>query len=234
MPQLILFDIDGTLVLTGGAGGRAMSRAFLDVFGIDDAFRNIPMPGRTDPLILADALMRARIDGHGASRRFRARYQQCLVEEIARPGPRKGVLPGIPELLHAVSQRQDMFLALLTGNYREAARIKLEYFSLWDYFLCGAYGEEAPDRNQLVAVAADRARECGVPDEALARITVIGDTPLDVACARAGGAHAMAVATGGHSVEELRQAGADVVFEDLSDTARVVAALEAAHDGRRR
>jgi phosphoglycolate phosphatase-like HAD superfamily hydrolase len=229
MAVLILFDIDGTLVLTGGAGGRAMTRAFDDVFGVGDAFRGVPMPGRTDPLIVADAVERAGlVPTPDQLSRFRDCYCQRLREEIGLPGPRKGVLPGVRALLDALAARPNVFLALLTGNYTDSARIKLEYFDLWRYFSCGAYGEEAPDRNQLVPVALGRARTCGVPSLALDHIVVVGDTPLDVECARSAGALSIAVATGGHAVCELAECHADVVFEDLSDTASVVAAIEAA------
>jgi len=227
MPYLILFDIDGTLVLTGGAGGRALTRAFRDVFLVDDAFRGIPMPGRTDPHIVAEAAVRAGLtpDGPRLSR-FRTRYRECLREELRQPGPRKGILPGVGPLLDALQARPDVFLALLTGNYTDAARIKLEYFDLWKYFACGAYGEDAPDRNHLVKVAIERARACGAHAAALERVVVVGDTPLDVACAHAAGVLAAAVATGGHSTQELAESGADVVFEDLSDTRRFLDLLD--------
>ena len=170
MPHLILFDIDGTLVLTGGAGSRAMTRAFRDVVGVDDGFRGIPMPGRTDPHILADAFARAGVSVEPAVlQRFRARYVECLREEIRAPGPRKGVLPGVRSLLDALACHDGTFLALLTGNYTDAARIKLEYFDLWRYFACGAYGEEASDRNQLVSVAVGRARMRGASQRARTR-----------------------------------------------------------------
>jgi phosphoglycolate phosphatase-like HAD superfamily hydrolase len=227
MPCLFLFDIDGTLVLTGGAGSRAMTRAFRDVFHVDDAFRAIPMPGRTDPLIVADAATRAGVvlDGLLLSG-FRRRYRECLREEMDEPGPRKGVLPGVRPLLDALQARPDAFLALLTGNYTDAARIKLEYFDLWRYFSCGAFGEEAAARDDLVPVAVERARACGVPQAALDRVVVVGDTPLDVACAHSGDAIAVAVASGGHSVQELADGGADVVLEDLTDTQRFLYLLD--------
>jgi phosphoglycolate phosphatase-like HAD superfamily hydrolase len=221
MPHLILFDIDGTLVLTGGAGGRALTRAFRDVVGVGDGFQGIPMPGRTDPQIVADAIARAGVVfDTPVQSQFRTRYAEYLREEIRERGPRKGVLPGVRTLLDALSGHDGAFLALLTGNYTDAARIKLEYFDLWRYFACGAYGEEAPDRNRLVPVAVERARVCGAPSGALDHVIVVGDTPLDVACAHASGATAVAVATGDHGVEALSDAGADVVFEDLTDTQR--------------
>jgi phosphoglycolate phosphatase-like HAD superfamily hydrolase len=227
MPHLILFDIDGTLVLTGGAGSRALTRAFRDIVGIDDGFRGIPMPGRTDPHIVADALARAGVGvGPAALAQFRARYAECLREEIREPGPRKGVLPGVRQLLDTLARLDGTFLALLTGNYTDGARIKLEYFDLWRYFACGAFGEDAPDRNRLVPVATERARGCGAHPSALEHVIVVGDTPFDVACAHASGARAFGVATGGHSVEELRASGADAMFEDLSDTERFLRLLE--------
>ncbi len=136
------------------------------------------------------------------------------------------MLPGVRELLDALTGHRGTFLALLTGNYSDAARIKLEYFDLWRYFACGAYGEEAPDRNHLVPVAVQRARACGAPGEVLDRVIVVGDTPLDIACAHFSGATAVGVATGGHGVEELSASGADVVFEDLTDTQRFLELLK--------
>jgi phosphoglycolate phosphatase len=213
-------------VLTGGAGARAMARAFLDLFAVADAFRGIPMPGRTDAWILSDAAA-----AHGIAPdspdlvRFRAIYLDHLVRELELPGGRKGVMPGVRPLLDALHARDDVFLALLTGNYEDAARMKLEYFDLWRYFACGAFGDDAPDRNGLLPKAIARIAACGGPIVAPHETVVIGDTPLDVACAAASGARSIAVATGGHSVDELRAAGADVVFADLSDTDAVLAAI---------
>jgi phosphoglycolate phosphatase-like HAD superfamily hydrolase len=219
MPKLILFDIDGTLVLTGGAGSRGMTRAFADVFGVADAFAGITMPGRTDPLIVADAVERCGLTADlSALGCFRARYCECLVEELQHDGPRKGVLPGVRRLLDALGARPDGFPALLTGNYRAAARIKLEYFDLWRYFACGAFGEDAVDRNGLVEVAVARAAACGAPRVSAHDVLIVGDTPLDVACAHAAGACAVAVASGGCDAATLAASGAEVVFEDLTDT----------------
>lgn len=213
-------------MLTGGAGARAMARAFEHLFAIPDAFRGIPMPGRTDAWILADAAAAHGIPAHAeALARFRGVYLDHLKEELEHPGPRKGVMPGIRELLDAISLRDDVYPALLTGNFEEAARIKLEYFDLWRYFACGAFGDDAPDRNGLLPKALTRVAACGGPQLPASSSVVIGDTPLDIACARAGGARSIAVATGNHSVEELRAAGADYVFEDLSNTERVVGLL---------
>ena len=226
---LVLFDIDGTLVLTGGAGGRAMTRAFEDVFGIPDAFRGIPMAGRTDSWILSDAVAAHHIPRDSSDlARFREVYLQILARELGAPHPpqmRKGVMPGVHALLDALVPRDDVYLALLTGNYEDAARLKLEHFDLWRYFACGAFGDNAPDRNGLLPRAIAQVRACAGHDIAAADTVVIGDTPLDVACAAAGGARSIAVATGGHGVDELRASGAHHVFENLTDLDAVLAAL---------
>jgi phosphoglycolate phosphatase-like HAD superfamily hydrolase len=224
---LLLFDIDGTLVVTGGAGQRAMNRAFRDVFGIPDAFAGVELAGRTDTSILADALARQQMDVTAdATSAFRSRYLVCLQEEVPRPGPNKRVLPGITDLLGALEPESHNFLALLTGNYCDAAEVKLGHFDLWRYFRCGAFGEDHGDRNALVPVALSRARSIGLPPHVeQARVIVIGDTPRDVACAHAHGARCVGVATGEYSADALRGAGADVVFDDLGDTSAVLTAL---------
>ena len=163
--SLILFDIDGTLVLTGGAGVRAMTIAFEELMGIPDAFRGIPMAGRTDSSLLADAAAAHDIPPDNANlARFPAVYITHLVRQIERPGSsRKGVMPGVRALLDALSGRPDVYLALLTGNYEAAARIKLEHFDLWRYFSCGAFGDDAPDRNGLLPRAVTTVAACGGP-----------------------------------------------------------------------
>ncbi|MBW8866865.1 MAG: haloacid dehalogenase-like hydrolase [Acidobacteria bacterium] len=129
------------------------------------------------------------------------------------------------ELLDALHGRPDVYLALLTGNYEAAARIKLEYFDLWRYFSGGAFGDDAPDRNGLLPRAVQTIAACGGPSFAAADAIVIGDTPLDVACAAHSSARSIGVATGGHSIDELRAAGADYVFPDLADTQAVMRAI---------
>ena len=204
-----------------------MSLAFEDVLGVRDAFRNLPMAGRTDSWILADAAAAHDIALESALLdRFEQAYMLRLRSEIDKPGDsRKGVMPGVQDLLDALADRDDVFLALLTGNYEGAARIKLEHFDLWRYFRCGAFGDKAPDRNGLLPRALTRVAACGGPSFATSDAVVVGDTPLDIACAKFSNARSVGVATGMHSVDELRSAGADVVFADLSDTASVLRAL---------
>jgi phosphoglycolate phosphatase-like HAD superfamily hydrolase len=230
MRKLILFDIDGTLVLTGGAGIRAMNRACEELVGHPHALEGIPVAGRTDRIILTDVVTRAgRTLDDGLLDRLRDRYITNLREEIEQPGrtqsfeslgPRggvKAVMPGIRDLLDVLMQRDDVFLGLLTGNFEAGARIKLEHFDLWRYFRCGAFGDDAADRNALVPFALARARACGLPALDPQHILVVGDTPHDIACARIVGATPVGVATGGFSVDQLRESGARMVFENLAD-----------------
>jgi phosphoglycolate phosphatase len=217
---LILFDIDGTLVLTGRAGMRAMNRACFDITRHPDPISGMTFAGRTDWSILDDIVTR-----HGRALdpplldELRRRYVQHLAEEIQHRGEgTKDVMPGVRQLLDALRQRDDAALALLTGNFEEGARIKLEYFDLWKYFPCGAFGGDAADRNDLVPIAIERARACGIADVEPSQVLVVGDTPSDVECALVAGAVPVAVATGGYSVGDLRESGAKIVFEDLSDT----------------
>ena len=226
-PALVLFDIDGTLLLSGRAGMRAMTRAFAATFGVPEGFRHASFGGRTDSFLLSQALQAAGLpdtpDNHA---RFRDAYLPLLEEEIQHEGTgHKGLMPGARELVEALGDHDHLHLALLTGNYRAAAEIKLTYFELWDFFEWGAFSDDAADRNALVPIARRRAETYDVPADALERVIVIGDTPHDIECARVAGAQCMAVATGGHSVDELAAAGADFVLADLSDTKKVLALL---------
>ena len=239
MRKLVLFDIDGTLILTGGAGIRAMNRACEELVGHPQALEGIPVAGRTDRIILADVVKRA---GHslddGLLDQLRDRYIQHLRVEIERPGRLqsfeslgsrsgiKAVMPGIRELLDVLHRRADVLLGLLTGNFQAGARIKLEHFDLWRYFQCGAFGDDSADRNDLVPFAVERARQCGLDDIEPSRVFVIGDTPHDIACAQAAGAVPIAVATGGFTSDQLRESGADIVYETLADPAPFLQVLE--------
>ena len=226
-PGLILFDIDGTLLLSGRAGLRAMTRAFEQTFGVANAFAGESFGGRTDSFLISRALQGAGLpDTPEAHARFKANYIPLLAEEIEQPGTgHKGLMPGARELLEALHDHHHLHLALLTGNYREAAEIKLEHFELWEFFEWGAFADDHHDRNQLVPIARSRAETYDIPVEAIERVIVIGDTPHDIECARVAGARCIAVATGGFTVDQLREAGADEVLPDLSDTEAVLALL---------
>jgi phosphoglycolate phosphatase len=225
---VLLFDVDGTLVLTGGAGLRAMARAFEEVFGVADAAARIQMAGRTDAWIVSQLTSEHTVSaGQRELTRFRDAYLAHLSIELDKPGSRKGVMPGVHRLMAAVAERDDLHPALLTGNYQRGARAKLEYFDLWRHFRGGAFGDTALDRNSLIREAMASVLAHGGPDVPGARAIIIGDTPLDVACAASAGARSIAVATGNYSSAELRTAGADIVFENLADTPAVLAAMDA-------
>lgn len=226
-PALILFDIDGTLLLSGRAGMRAMTRTFEKVFGVPDAFGSESFAGRTDAYLVSKALTAAGLpDTPEQHARFREHYFPLLAEEIRQPGTgHKGLMPGARELLEALHDEHHLHLALLTGNYRDAAEIKLQHFEIWDFFEWGAFADDAADRNLLVPIACRRAETYDIPPEAIERVIVIGDTPHDIECAKVAGATSIAVATGGFTIDQLRDAGADAALPDLSDTEKVLSLL---------
>ncbi|MGE3511174.1 MAG: HAD family hydrolase [Vicinamibacterales bacterium] len=225
MSTLILFDVDGTLILTGGAGGRAVRRAFAELFQVG-SFEAVPMAGRTDRWIFTELAAR-----HGCSTapatlaRLHDVYLRHLQREIAVDVPGKGVLPGVATVLDVLDARADVQLGLLTGNIAEGARVKLEHFGLWRYFRAGGFGDVALDRPALLTDALTSvARVHGVHYRAEDTV-VVGDTPLDVEVAVRSGARSLAVATGMYTAEALHAAGADAVLTDLSNPARVLDAL---------
>jgi len=215
-----LFDVDGTLLLTQGAGRRAIAAALLERYGVDDDLTHIPMAGRTDPLIVNDALRHHGLDPDGEG--DRAALWAAVVAHMRRlmAPPVGGLLPGVERALDAVAAESGHVCALLTGNVRPMAEIKLGAFGIWERFAFGAFGDEAPDRDALAIVAARRAMErCGVPPH---RCVVVGDTEHDIACARAAGAKAVAVATGGRTRAQLEPYAPDLLLDDLRDTNALV------------
>ncbi|MFQ5829056.1 MAG: HAD family hydrolase [Candidatus Methylomirabilia bacterium] len=225
--RLFLFDVDGTLVAVRGAGRRAMARAFAQVFGDTGSIESYDFLGKTDLQIVADVMNAAGFHADEITARtpaFFERYAEELRTEIGA-GERVELMPGIRELVSGLAEHPDALLGLLTGNIEAGARIKLASTGLWPHFRCGAYGSDDPDRSRLPAVAVRRAeRLLGRPIKP-DQVVVIGDTPLDIACARAYGAVALAVATGLHSMEELAAFEPDLLFRDLSDVPRVLAVL---------
>jgi len=219
MVTLVLFDIDGTLVQTGRAGVRGMNRAFADLYGAEEALDGVPVAGRTDRAIVSQVLttIGQPVDDTSVLR-VRDEYCRRLPEALADPASHPmGVLPGVDALLTALEARTDVVVGLLTGNFVRGAELKLGHFALWDRFPFGAFGDHHAERRALVPVAVNEAAERGHANIAPHRIIVIGDTPLDVDCAHAYGARAIAVATGLYSEDTLRQTGADLTVPTLSD-----------------
>ena len=222
--KLFLFDIDGTLLTSGGAGERALRLGFRDRFGIDDDLSSIEIAGRTDSGIVREMLAAHRLPATPENiAAFLDGYLHHLAQEIPRTPGR--LLPGILPLLDALQPRADIVLALLTGNLARGAEIKLRHYGVWHYFEFGAFADDHHDRNQLGPFAQARARaQRGIefPPE---RIFVLGDTPHDIACARAIGAKAIAIATGRFSQADLAAQTPDFLFEDLGDLDAVLAAI---------
>lgn len=221
--SLVLWDIDGTLLLTDGAGMRGMARAGRKIYGDDFRFDGVKASGRLDPLILEEALAKNGLlpsdDDH---RRFHEAYLVELAAELELVRERARTMPGIPHAIAALRTRSqetnDVAQGIVTGNYALAAPLKLRACGIDpSWFEVGAFGDEARSRPDLVALALARCKERFGWSPDPARVIVVGDTPLDIDCAHANGCIAFAVATGMHPREELVQAGADVVVPDLAD-----------------
>ena len=234
--RLFLFDIDGTLVSAGGAGRLALGRALDEVYGARGPIEHYDFRGRTDPRIVFDLLGAA---GWGEGD-VRARLDACFaayvreLDAMIADGTRVRLMPGVADVVRALSGRQDALVGLLTGNIEAGARVKLRPTGLWPLFRVGAFGSDDPDRRRLPAVACARARAVLGQDVPFERVTIIGDTPLDVDCARACGAVAVAVATGHHPAPELAACEPDLLFEDFSGVDDVVHALCAETSARHR
>jgi len=212
--RLILFDIDETLIDSGRAGTRALNNAFEELFGIEDAFKNIKMAGRTDIQIIKEGLsLKGLSDGNGRVNDFINQYLSNLRKEIENPW--KKVKPGVFEILDDLLSKS-VHLGLLTGNLETGANIKLAPFGLQKYFLSGAFGSDNEDRDKLLPIAVRKFSELGV-NTAPERCVVIGDTPRDVRCAKVHNAFCIATATGPYSKEDLANAGADLAVENLEE-----------------
>ncbi len=221
--KFLLFDIDGTLIDTGGAGSRALTGAFQELFGVSDAFRTISMAGKTDLQIIREGMALSGITSeNGALAAFCSRYLALLAEGMDGRGQ---VKPGVHDALEAIRHDGAFHLGLLTGNMEEGARIKLNHYGLLHFFDIGAFGDEHEDRNSLLPIAVEKLRAKRSITVGYGDCVVIGDTPRDVACARPYGARAVAVATGPYSYDALAAAEPDRLFSDFSDTAAVLAAL---------
>ena len=226
--RVVLFDIDGTILWTDGAGRRAVHRALEDVFGA-------PVPdghefdGKTDPQIVRELMQLAGVthgDIDGRIEHALERYVELLHTELGTLEEHDHVLPGIRELLDALEARDDVLLGLLTGNVHPGAVAKLTAVGIdASRFRVGAFGSDHAHRPELPAIARQRAEALLGRQIHGSDVVVIGDTPADMGCGRGIGARAIGVATGRYSVDDLRACGAAAVFEDLSDTAAAVRAI---------
>ena len=221
---ICLFDIDGTLLSSGGAGKEAMYRAIQAEFQVPEVKDGVPFAGRTDRAIVRDLFALHAIEDSLANlRRFVAAYlghlPACLSERQGK------VLPGVSELLEQLRVRDDVVVGLLTGNLRDGARTKLGHFGLFHHFAFGGFGDHHLDRNDVAREALAELRRHVAGEVSSEQIWVIGDTPLDVRCARSIGARVVAVATGLHTTDDLAAERPDILLANLTDASELFVQL---------
>lgn len=221
MSKLILFDIDGTLISSGGAGTRALNKSFNEIFSIPDGFKGVSMAGKTDIEIMKEGMFRHNINPEDKLvKKMVNGYIYHLGKEINNNG--RHLKPGIKEIINKLKNVDGFYLGLLTGNLEEGAMIKLEPFGINPYFPFGAFGSDDENRNRLLPIALKKFSDIYKinlkPEDSI----VIGDTPRDVACSKPFGAFSVVVATGPYSFEKLQNSGADLVLEDLRDQKRLI------------
>ena len=229
MTKLVLFDIDGTILLTSGAGRRAIVTAIAEEVGSSEAMGSVRFDGKTDPQIVAELLAAAGHHEAPSPDRVESicrRYVELLATELERPTTQTSLMPGIPGLLDRLEQEEGVVLGLLTGNVARGAELKLRSAGIEpERFRVGAYGSDAAHRPELPPIAAKRAARFFGREPTGQEVVIIGDTPADIACGSCIDARAVAVATGGYSVADLAACGPHAVFEDLSDTESVLASI---------
>lgn len=216
--RLVLFDIDGTLISTGGRAGAALGRALEATFGTAVPAANFRYAGKTDPQIVFEMMALVGVDRGTVAPRLAAALE-CYVEalrEALAPGTVR-VLPGVEALLGRLAAQPDVRLGLLTGNVAAGAAVKLSVAGLERFFTVGAYGSDHEDRNRLVPLARARAASHWGDGFEGVRTAVVGDAEADIACARAGGARAVAVASGPTPRERLAALAPDALFDSLAE-----------------
>jgi phosphoglycolate phosphatase len=218
---LLLWDIDGTLIASGGAGIKALQTALLDVFGIEGSLADIDFAGRTDRWIVRQIFQKFALPYTEENfSRYIEGYLAVLPRALANPHAR--VLPGVVALLQAARAHGAIAQGLLTGNLRRGAQTKLAHHGLWEHFAFGAFADDSEHRNDLGPHALRRAQEHHRVSFAADSVWIIGDTPHDIACGKIIGAKTLAVATGGHTMDALRRHEPTVVCENFADTTSVV------------
>jgi phosphoglycolate phosphatase-like HAD superfamily hydrolase len=226
--HICFFDIDGTLVLTGGAGQTAFAQTLAADFGIPEIDTRVAFAGRSDRAIAMDLFRSHGIDPSPENwRRFCVGYLNRLEQTLATH--RGHILPGVVNLLNALTARGDVAIGLLTGNLREGARRKLGYYGLWQWFAFGGFGDEYDDRCQIAAAALAAAKthlNGRFATQRSGQIIVIGDTPHDIECGRSIHARCVAVPTGHTSMAVLESARPDLLVATLADIEAILALLD--------
>ena len=222
--RLLLFDIDGTLIHSAGAGMHALKLALTERHQIQDNLEDIEIAGMTDSGIVISILNKHKIP---ATRENVAAFLDSYVHFLSLELPRRkgNLLPGILELLQKLKARKHIVLALLTGNLSRGAELKLGHYGVWHFFEFGAFADDHHDRNRLGAFARARAKEKHGREFSADEIDIIGDTPRDIACGKALGARTIAVTTGTWSRDELAKHHPDFLIDDFSDVERLIVTL---------
>ncbi|WP_287373858.1 HAD hydrolase-like protein [Prosthecochloris sp.] len=226
LKKLVLFDIDGTLLLTNSNNRRILIDALMAVYGTEGSARSHNFAGKMDSVIIYEVLKNAGLDDSHIAEKFtivKNTYidlvkKQLLPEDIE-------LMTGIPELLQALSERSDIALGLLTGNFEGSGRHKLALPAINHFFPFGAFADDGYHRNDLPVVAVERAYSLTGKRFKGEEVVIIGDTEHDITCARTIQAKCIAVATGTYSAERLRAHSPAALFDDLSDTDKVVSRI---------
>ena len=224
--KLVLFDIDGTILLTSGAGRRAIVAAIGEEVGDTRALGRVRFDGKTDPQIVAELFEAAGKPQAPTPDRVESicrRYVELLADELARPTTRTTLMPGVQPLLDRLDREDGVVLGLLTGNVAQGAALKLRSAGIDpNRFRVGAYGSDSAHRPDLPPIATRRAAQYFGREPSGDEVVIVGDTPADIACGQCISARAVAVATGGYTVADLQACRPHAVFEDLRDTDRVL------------
>lgn len=227
MKKLLLFDIDGTMLLTGGAGKVAFEEAFEEIFEIPNAWGSLDPHGKTDPAIFDEVAKRqlGRLLSPGEFELLMDRYEEIFEERIQQ-SPRFELMPGVIEILEHLSRDPDIFLALATGNFERAGRMKLKRGAIEHYFLAGGFGNDARERDKILLAAIAYSEELARERFEKQRIFVIGDTEYDIAAAKKTGVRSIAVLTNGRTREHFKQDPPDHILQDLTDIPAFLACLQ--------
>ena len=218
MKKLLLFDIDGTLLLTGGAGKIAFEEAFEEIFEVPNSWGSLDPHGKTDPAIFDEVAKRTLgcLLSPGEFDLLMERYEE-LFEERIQQSPRFELMPGVVEILEHLSKAPDIFLALATGNFERAGRMKLKRGAIEHYFLAGGFGNDARNRDEILLAAVAYSEELARERFGKDRIFVVGDTEYDIAAAKKTGLRSIAVLTNGRTRKHFEEDPPDHILDDLTD-----------------
>ena len=227
MKKLLLFDIDGTLLLTGGAGKVAFEEAFEELFELPNAWRNLDPHGKTDPAIFDEVAQRelGRLLTPGEFDLLMERYEEIFEYRIQQ-SPRFELMPGVIQILEHLSRDPGIFLALATGNFERAGRMKLKRGAVEHYFMTGGFGNDAREREKILLAAVDYSEELAREQFEKNRIFVIGDTEYDIAAAKKAGLRSIAVLTNGRTQKHFEADPPDHILKDLTDISAFLACLK--------